>query len=219
MSNIVSRQWHAAPGSRAFSLYCGRGRRKYLTQAERQRALAAAAASECPEPGLFAITLAWTGARVSEVLAIAAEDCDVERSVIALRTLKRRGPVVREVPVPPAAMRLLEAHFDLYRRQRDAALRGERLWPVTRVTAWRWIKAVMDTAGISGAPASPRGFRHGYGVHALHAGIPLNLIQRWLGHARISTTAIYADAAGPDECMLAERLWCPETTAMVASSA
>ena len=26
---------------------------------------------------------------------------------------------------------------------------------------------------------------------ALQAGVPVNLLQRWLGHARIGTTAIY----------------------------
>jgi site-specific recombinase XerD len=35
----------------------------------------------------------------------------------------------------------------------------------------------------------------------------MNLVQRWLGHARISTTAIYADASGPEEQALAARYW------------
>jgi site-specific recombinase XerD len=41
----------------------------------------------------------------------------------------------------------------------------------------------------------------------LQAGVPLNLAQRWLGHARISTTAIYAAACGPEERALAVRFW------------
>ncbi len=31
------------------------------------------------------------------------------------------------------------------------------------------------------------------------AGIPLNLVQKWLGHAQLTTTAIYADAVGAEE--------------------
>jgi hypothetical protein len=42
----------------------------------------------------------------------------------------------------------------------------------------------------------------------LQAGVPLNLAQRWLGHARISTTAIYSKASGPDELEFAQRFWC-----------
>jgi site-specific recombinase XerD len=35
----------------------------------------------------------------------------------------------------------------------------------------------------------------------------LNLVQRRLGHAQLSTTAIYADAAGPEEHAIAARMW------------
>jgi integrase len=53
------------------SLYTPRGERKYLNDAERSRALAAMTALPA-ERALFALTLAWTGARVSEVLALTA---------------------------------------------------------------------------------------------------------------------------------------------------
>ena len=36
----------------------------------------------------------------------------------------------------------------------------ERLFPWCRQTAWRRIKAVMETAGIEGPQATPKGFRH-----------------------------------------------------------
>jgi hypothetical protein len=37
--------------------------------------------------------------------------------------------------------------------------------------------------------------------------IPLNIVQRWLGHARIETTAIHASAIGDEERNLARRAW------------
>jgi site-specific recombinase XerD len=40
------------------------------------------------------------------------------------------------------------------------------------------------------------GFRHVFAVGSLQAGVPPNLAERWLGHARISTTAIYSAASG-----------------------
>jgi site-specific recombinase XerC len=55
--------------------------------------------------------------------------------------------------------------------------------------------------------ATRAGLRHAFGVGSLQAGVPLNLVQRWLGHARISTTAIYAALCGPDELCFAALFW------------
>ena len=49
--------------------------------------------------------------------------------------------------------------------------------------------------------------RHGSGVAGIVKGSPLHLVQRWLGHAQLSTTAIDADAVGEDERHIAARLW------------
>ena len=38
-------------------------------------------------------------------------------------------------------------------------------------------------------------------------GVPQNLVQRWLGHASATTTAIYLDAVGIEEREFAERMW------------
>lgn len=65
----------------------------------------------------------------------------------------------------------------------------------------------MQVAGLEGPHASPKGLRHGFGVAAVTAGIPLNLVQRWLGHAQLTTTAIYANAIGTEEHDIARRIW------------
>ena len=44
-------------------------------------------------------------------------------------------------------------------------------------------------------------------VQTVSAGIPLNLVQKWLGHAQLTTTAIYADAVGAEEKDIARRMW------------
>jgi integrase/recombinase XerD len=44
-------------------------------------------------------------------------------------------------------------------------------------------------------------------VPAVTAGIPLNLVQKWLGHAQLSTTAVYANAVGTEEKEIARRMW------------
>lgn len=65
----------------------------------------------------------------------------------------------------------------------------------------------MARAGIDGGMACPKGLRHGFAVACLARKIPLPIVQRWLGHARLETTAIYLDVSGDEERDLAKRLW------------
>jgi integrase len=188
------------------SLYTGAGERKYINLAERRRVLAVMQELE-RERALFSLLLAWTGGRVSEVLAVRANSFQVERNVVALRTLKRRKPHTREVPISPGLMAALDRQFRLKVLQRHPETANGRLWPWSRWTAWRLVKGAMLEAGIVGRPACPRGLRHGFAVAGLQALVPLNLVQRWMGHARISTTAIYADASGDEEAAFAARFW------------
>lgn len=60
---------------------------------------------------------------------------------------------------------------------------------------------------ITGPQASPKGLRHRFGVQAVSKGIPLNMVQKWLGHAQLSTTAIDADAVGEEEHRIAAKMW------------
>jgi site-specific recombinase XerC len=46
-------------------------------------------------------------------------------------------------------------------------------------------------------------------VATLQASVPLNLVQRWMGHARLSSTAIYTSVSGDEEVAFAERFWAP----------
>ena len=63
-------------------------------------------------------------------------------------------------------------------------------------------------AGIPDGPhACPKGLRHGFGVQAVSRGIALNMVQKWLGHAQLTTTAIYANAVGEEEQSIAARMW------------
>ena len=104
-------------------------------------------------------------------------------------------------------MAAIDRQFGLTELQRNPETANKRLWNFGRVTAWRFVKGAMLEAGIVGRPACPRGLRHGFGVGTLQAGVPLNLVQRWIGHARMSSTAIYTDACGPDEAAFAARFW------------
>lgn len=179
------------------------GNRKYLTAEERKRFIAAAKRQPFPVD-TFCLTLAYTGARISEVLAVRVGNIDIEAGVIVIESLKkRRKGVFRQVPLPDALLRqLLSAHRPLT----DSPC--ARLWTVSRTTAWKRVKEVMISIQIPAGCASPKGLRHSFGVIGItEASAPLNMMQKWLGHSRIETTAIYANAVGREERTIASRMW------------
>jgi integrase/recombinase XerD len=53
----------------------------------------------------------------------------------------------------------------------------------------------------------PKGLRHGFVVACIGQNIPLTTVQKWLGHSRLETTAIYLSVAGEEEREFAKRLW------------
>jgi site-specific recombinase XerD len=82
------------------------------------------------------------------------------------------------------------------------------IWALSRVRIWQIVTRVMEQAELPDGPnRSPKGLRHGFGVHAIVQGVPMHMVQKWMGHAQLSTTAIYADAVGKEEQDIAGRMW------------
>jgi len=149
------------------SIHDQAGGRKYLTGAEHARFLQAVDLAP-RDVRAFCHTLAWTGCWVSEALALTGERVDVAAGAVTFETLKkRRRGLFRTVPIPPELATMLDLVFGL----RGPAAKAP-LWPFSRATAWRWVKAVLAAAGIEGAQASPKGLRHALGVAAVGQGHP-----------------------------------------------
>lgn len=187
------------------SLRTAGGERKYLTEAEHGRFLAAADKAP-PEERAFCHVLGWTGCRISEGMALTPERLEYDEKIIVFETLKRRQRgIYRAVPVPDELLTMLDLVFNL--GHRPAATRRERLWTWSRTTAWRRVHAVLEVAGIAGPHATSRGLRHAFGVGSVGKGVPLPFVKTWLGHAQLSTTEIYVDAVGEEERAIAARRW------------
>ena len=184
------------------------GARKYVTESERQ-AFLASASRQRPAVRALCMTLAYTGCRLSEALELNASRVDFDHIAVVLRTLKRRSDalVFRTVPVPAPVLDFLDQQYGVRRRQHALGAADPRFWTWSRTHAWRLVKDILISAGVRGAAASPKGLRHGFGVTAVTKGVPLNLVQKWLGHAQIATTAIYADAVGDEERAINARMW------------
>ena len=118
---------------------------------------------------------------------------------------KRRVEHWREVPLPPELARDLEMVH--YLREASPRRIKEPLWSFSRATAHRKVVAVMRMARIEGPQACPKGLRHGFGIAAVTAGVPLPTIAAVLGHADIATTAIYTTAVGVEARGFLARMW------------
>lgn len=182
-----------------YTAFDSHGRRKYLTIGEGEDFLKVAA--EVPKrEKLFCQALFYTGCRVSELITITRADVDSPASIVRVASLKKRGKIViRRVPVPEwLAREMLEL---------EAENGDGLLWSVSRLWAWRFVKRLMGKAGIHGIHACPKGLRHGFGVRAAMANVPVHIIQRWMGHSSPETTAIYLDVKDEEERSMIARTW------------
>jgi integrase/recombinase XerD len=183
-------------------LHDAQGHRLYLTAGE--RAAFRKAADDSPRVvRTFCLALFYTGCRISEALELTADRVDFQGQALTFRSLKkRRQHMYRSVPVPGAFLDVL----DLVHGIREGHAKG-RLWGWTRKTGYNHIVAVMKKAALSGPQATPKGLRHGYAVACIEKGIQLNVVQELLGHAQMTTTAIYAHAVGAERRSIVARLW------------
>src|SRR6185437_17170117 len=109
----------------------------------------------------FCCTLAYSGCRISEALALTSDRVDLHAGVLVFESLKkRRKGVFRAVPVPPYFLETLAAVHGLSSLHR-AGETPSRLWSWSRPTGWRYVHSVMQAAGVNGLHASPKGLRHG----------------------------------------------------------
>ena len=152
------------------SLVDQRGR-KYLTAIERQRFVEVAESDSIPAVQTFTLTLAYTGCRISEALALRHCDVDLDNLALRFRTLKRRQDVWREVAVPQDLIRAIDLVHSVRAAQNRPRRAARRLWDFSRSTASRHVKRLMTTADIEGPQASAKGLRHGFGVAAIEAGV------------------------------------------------
>jgi integrase/recombinase XerD len=177
-----------------------RGLPKYLTEAEVDALLAAAAARPSRQ-GLLARAaleiLYAAGLRVSELLALPATALSGDARVLLIRG---KGGKERIVPLSDAAREAAAALNAVAEEPRRWLFPGrDPRQAMTRQGFALLLKQVALDAGIDPARVSPHVLRHSFASHLLARGADLRSLQLLLGHADIATTQIYTH-------VLAERL-------------
>jgi site-specific recombinase XerD len=152
-----------------------------------------------------------SGLRVSEL-------CGLERTRVHLAdrtvTVLGKGGKQRTVPFGRAAERALREYLERARpvlttrpprsrarraaapgkartaRRHDAVFVNARGRPLGRMGFWKILRDLARAAGIPGR-VHPHALRHSFATHLLQGGADLRVVQELLGHASVTTTAIY----------------------------
>jgi len=168
---------------------------KYLTADEVSHVLASI--SNKARDHLLVSMLWQTGARVSELLDVRVKDVDFYARTIQLHTLKRRvKTATRALPLQDGLKGDIGAYIAMKGLKKD-----DKLFPITRQTAYFIVRRAVLNADIEmklASRAHPHVFRHSFAVHCILAGVPIVVLQQWLGHASINNTLIYLQVLGRD---------------------
>jgi integrase/recombinase XerD len=175
---------------------------KAITIDEIERLLDAAGSTGDPDPRVLRDRallefLYGTGARISEVTGLDVDDLDHLARDPAVR-LNGKGGKQRYVPVGSYAVRALDAYLvrgrpalaaASVRRSSPAVFLNARGGRLTRQGAWGVLREAAVRSGKT--DVSPHTLRHSFATHLLDGGADIRVVQELLGHASVTTTAVY----------------------------
>ena len=138
------------------------------------------------------------GLRLMEGLGLQVPDIDNDRAMFHIHG---KGGKDRDVPLPDGTLALLRTHWRTHRdplwlfparhaaagRHAAAVLAAT---PITRSTLQSAFARAVKQSGVH-KRAHVHTLRHSYATHLLEAGVALPLIQDYLGHTSLRTTALY----------------------------
>ena len=136
-----------------------------------------------------------TGARVSEATKLVTGDLQIgpRDGVHALVTIHGKGGKRRQCPLWPRTEVVL-AQLVQGRAASDAVFLSRQRRPYTRFGVYRLVeRCAARVPPLAGRKITPHVIRHSSACHLLRAGVDLNTIRAWLGHASLDTTNIYAE--------------------------
>jgi integrase/recombinase XerD len=135
--------------------------------------------------------------RVTELVTLRVEDVDLASGLVHVR--RARGNKERVIPIRERPINALREYIEHGRpsllkpgEETPALFLNHRGQQLTRQGTWLIIKDYAQAAGIEAA-VTPHVLRHSFAAHMLESQqATLTDVQRYLGHANISTTQVYA---------------------------
>ena len=101
--------------------------------------------------------------------------------------------MVRQCPLQPQTERVMAEHVE-GRQADDAVFLNRRGQPFTRFGVY-WVvqRCAAAVPALAGRKVTPHLLRHTTACHLVFAGVDINTVRAWLGHASIDTTNVYAE--------------------------
>lgn len=149
-----------------------------------------------PGPGLkyqAALSVAYgAGLRAAEVVALKISDIDSARGI--LRVEQGKGRKDRNAMLSPQLLELLR---DWWRQARPRGWLFPGQDPVNPLSTRQLHRAFHTAADMAeiDKKVSPHSLRHSFATHLMEQGVDIRVIQVLLGHAKLDTTALYAQVA------------------------
>ena len=142
------------------------------------------------ERGLLIKTLFQTGTRVSEFVNIKIEELFFDEQMILIS--KAKGGKSRYVPILAELAQELKTHIG--ERQSGYLFETVRSTPYSPRRIQQIVKETASSAKIT-KRVYPHLLRHSVATTLLERGMPLDQIQKFLGHSKLETTQIYAESS------------------------
>lgn len=156
---------------------------------EEEKRLIQAAYRDKSEHGLLIKTLFQTGARVSEFINLRVRDLFFDETMILIH--KAKGGKSRYVPILPDLAQELRTH--LGDRESGYLFESNRHLPYSARRVQQIVKGIAEKAKIK-KRVSPHLLRHSVATTLLEGGMPIEQIQKFLGHSKLETTQVYAES-------------------------
>jgi integrase/recombinase XerD len=134
-----------------------------------------------------------SGLRVSELIGLSRDRLDLRDRAVSVAG---KGDKERAVPFGRSARKSIAEYLDrgrpllCARSRHDIVFVNARGGPLSRMGFWKILRRHARAAGIS-TRVHPHALRHSFATHLLAGGADLRVVQELLGHASITTTAIY----------------------------
>lgn len=166
----------------------------YFTMAEAEALILA---TDSADTRLVMRLMLRCGLRVSEALSLRPSDLrlDLDWPVVSIRAdvPGNKAKEGREVPIPPDLIEFLRD-----RKSGKVGAFNLPLFNFTRQAVGQGMKRAAKRAGVDLERAHPHTLRHTYGRECALKGVPVTVVQLWLGHKTLGQTMQYVWLAGAD---------------------
>jgi integrase/recombinase XerD len=150
-----------------------------------------------PQLKTFLMVVYSCGLRRAEALALTVAAIDSQRMV--LRVIEGKGGKTREVPLPLPTYLALQEYWRMHRNPTllfpALGKNGKKGKTATKPMAHSSIQGALNRLRKE-LPSIKKHFilhtfRHSYATHLIEAGVGVRIVQKYLGHASLTTTMIY----------------------------